>query len=137
EAKKGKLKSGKQGRKCGGKANASAASDSESDDEDNANVAVVSVSPKSYAAMSAYIMSDSSASKLAIVMDSGATRVMTPNEEWFETGTYQVLNPPRKVRLGNDTYADAIGIGTLWFSCQTKRGMTKLALKRALHVPSF
>ncbi|KAJ7138989.1 hypothetical protein C8R44DRAFT_544193, partial [Mycena epipterygia] len=62
---------------------------------------------------------------------------MTPNEEWFETGTYQVLNPPRKVRLGNDTYADAIGIGTLWFSCQTKRGMTKLALKRALHVPSF
>jgi len=138
DAKKGnKFKSGKKERKRGAKANASAASDSESDEEDNANLAIASVSSKSYAAMSAYISSDESGSKRIIVLDSGASRVMTPNIDWFETGTYEVLNPPRKVRLGNDTYCDAIGIGTVWLSCKTKRGMTKLSLKRALHVPSF
>ncbi|KAJ7434197.1 hypothetical protein B0H11DRAFT_2296426, partial [Mycena galericulata] len=95
EAKKGKSKS-KKGKKRGTKANASAASDSESDDEDNANLAIASVSSQSYAAMSAYISSDSSGAKRVIVIDSGASRVMTPNIDWFETGTYQVLNPPRK-----------------------------------------
>ncbi|KAJ7722411.1 hypothetical protein B0H16DRAFT_1431431 [Mycena metata] len=135
EAKKGNLKSGKKTRKRSSKANASAASDLDSDDEDSSHIA--SVSPKSYAAMSAYISSDSSTSKLIIVLDSGATRVMTPNLDWFETGTYQILNPPRKVRLRNDTYCDAVGMGTLRFSCKTKRGMTNLSLNRALHVPSF
>ncbi|KAJ7464899.1 hypothetical protein B0H11DRAFT_2308658 [Mycena galericulata] len=62
EAKKGKSKS-KKGKKRGTKANASAASDSESDDEDNANLAIASVSSQSYAAMSAYISSDSSGAK--------------------------------------------------------------------------
>jgi len=47
-----KERPGKQGRKRGGKANASTASDSEPDD-DQANVAVASVTSKSYAAMSA------------------------------------------------------------------------------------
>ncbi|KAJ7749473.1 hypothetical protein B0H16DRAFT_1374630, partial [Mycena metata] len=53
EAKKGNLKSGKKARKRSSKANTSAASDLDSDDEDSSHIA--SVSPKSYAAMSAYI----------------------------------------------------------------------------------
>jgi hypothetical protein len=137
EKKGNKSKSKKQGRKHGAQANASAATNSESEEEDHSNLAVPVVSQKSYAAMSAYISSASTDSKWVIVLDSGASRVMTPNIDWFETGTYQVLNPPRKVRLGNDTFCDAIGIGTIWLSCKTKRGMTKLSLKRALHVPSF
>ncbi|KAJ7663711.1 hypothetical protein DFH06DRAFT_986484, partial [Mycena polygramma] len=138
ESKSRSKKPDKREKKSGSQANPSAASDSDSDDSEvDAKVAIASVSAKSYSAFSAYLSSDSGKPKWVIVIDSGASRVMTPHLDWFETGTYQTLNPPRKVRLGNDTHCDAIGIGSIWFSCKTKHGVTKLELKRALHVPSF
>jgi hypothetical protein len=71
--------------------------------EVDAKLAIASVSVKSYSAFSAYLSSDSGQLKWVIIIDSGASRVMTLHLDWFETGTYQPLNPPRKVCLGNDT----------------------------------
>ncbi|KAJ6472473.1 hypothetical protein C8R45DRAFT_756185, partial [Mycena sanguinolenta] len=53
---------------------------------------------------------------------------MTPHMDWYETGTYKVLDPPRTVRLGNDACCEAIGIGTIRLSCKTKRGTTDVSL---------
>ncbi|KZV59268.1 hypothetical protein PENSPDRAFT_541880, partial [Peniophora sp. CONT] len=62
---------------------------------------------------------------------------MTPHAEWFETGSYRRLDPPRRVRLGNDSFCDAVGTGIVRLSCKTKRGPCDVALARSLHVPTF
>ncbi|KZV59031.1 hypothetical protein PENSPDRAFT_620827, partial [Peniophora sp. CONT] len=118
----------KRSKRPRGRANrASAATDSESESDDEAHGNVATVSRQSYRSVSAYIARDAREARTAVVLDSGASTTMTPHAEWFETGSYRRLDPPRRVRLGNDSFCDAVGTGIVRLSCKTKRGPCDVA----------
>ncbi|KZV60160.1 hypothetical protein PENSPDRAFT_538775, partial [Peniophora sp. CONT] len=55
----------------------------------------------------------------------------------FETSSLRPLDPPRPVRLGNDSTCSATHIGTLRLSCKTPKGQTDLSVANALFIPIF
>ncbi|KZV59240.1 hypothetical protein PENSPDRAFT_549077, partial [Peniophora sp. CONT] len=55
----------------------------------------------------------------------------------FETSSFKLLDPPRRVRLGDNSVCDATHIGTLRLSCKTSKGYTDLSIRKTLFVPTF
>ena len=86
----------------------------------------------------AYVGSASSRfPRSSTIANSGASAHMTPYREWFKCGTFQELNPPRKVRFGDNSFVNATGIGTISLECEVDGKARMTELKHALYVPSF
>ncbi|KAF8580313.1 hypothetical protein K439DRAFT_1357266 [Ramaria rubella] len=49
---------------------------------------------------------------------------MNPHRQWFIPGSYRQLSTPQKVHFGDNSFAEASGVGTIW-------------LENVLHVPVF
>jgi hypothetical protein len=70
------------------------------------------------------------------LLDSGASRHMTPQREWFST--YRSLVPPVPVRVGDGTKIYAIGIGRILVTLRNRKGReTNACIEAALHVPDL
>lgn len=82
-------------------------------------------------------MAEGVSGKAKILIDSGASRHMIPNLEWFQPETYQILQPPKKIRFGDESFADAVGYGTVCFLSKVEGHTYEIVLRWVLHVPSF
>ncbi|PPQ82476.1 hypothetical protein CVT24_002389, partial [Panaeolus cyanescens] len=134
----------KKGKKKQEKANRVVESSSDSGDSDGdcAHAGIVDTDVFITKSLKNRIMSylgcDKSSRKTSakIILDSGATAHMTPHFNWFKQDSYRKLSSPKKVRFGDDSFVEAIGIGTVILqSTKLKRG--KLQLHNVLHIPSF
>lgn len=68
------------------------------------------------------------------IMDSGATKHMTPYRAAFDT--YEVI-PPRNVHLGDDSVVQAIGMGCIVVEVLERGRLKKVTMKDVLHVPKL
>jgi transposase InsO family protein len=68
------------------------------------------------------------------IMDSGATKHMTPHRAAFHT--YEVISP-RNVHMGDDSIVQAIGMGTIVVEVMTNGQTKRIRIKDALHVPKL
>ena len=66
------------------------------------------------------------------IMDSGATKHMTPHRNAFHT--YEVI-APRNVHMGDDSVVKTIGMGSIVVEAVCKGRSRKITIKDALHVP--
>ena len=69
------------------------------------------------------------------IIDSGASAPMSSHREWFTT--YQKLNPPQKVWLGDDHYILAIGEGRVALSMDLGGHQLPAIVQKVLHVPEI
>ncbi|KAG9081109.1 hypothetical protein FRC06_005815 [Ceratobasidium sp. 370] len=70
------------------------------------------------------------------LLDSGASRHMTPHRHWF--ATYQVLTTPVQIRVGDRSRIPAIGVGRIFVSLKNRHGEESDAvIKAVLHVLSL
>ncbi|KAF8682958.1 Reverse transcriptase (RNA-dependent DNA polymerase) [Rhizoctonia solani] len=70
------------------------------------------------------------------LLDSGASRHMTPNRHWF--ATYQSLSTPINIQVGNGNRIPAIGVGRVLVTLKNRQGQeTKAYIKSVLHVPDL
>ncbi|CCO30981.1 hypothetical protein RSOLAG1IB_12702 [Rhizoctonia solani AG-1 IB] len=70
------------------------------------------------------------------LLDSGASRHMTPNRQWF--ATYCPLASPVSVRIGNGKQIPAAGIGRIFVTLRNRQGKdTEAVIKEVLHVPDL
>jgi transposase InsO family protein len=68
------------------------------------------------------------------IMDSGATKHMTPHRVAFNT--YEVISP-RNVHLGDDSVVDAVGVGSIVVDVLVRGQVKKMTIKDVLHVPKL
>ena len=70
------------------------------------------------------------------LLDSGASRHMTPQRSWFST--YRPVIPPIPVRVGDGSNIQAVGIGQIMVTLKNRKG-TELpaSIKEVLHVPDL
>jgi transposase InsO family protein len=68
------------------------------------------------------------------IMDSGATKHMTPHRAAFDT--YEVI-APRNVHLGDDSVVEAIGLGSIVVEVSVRGRSKRIRIKDALHVPKL
>ncbi|KAF7334008.1 Retrovirus-related Pol polyprotein from transposon TNT 1-94 [Mycena venus] len=113
------------------------ANDSNSDSSESAHVPVAIVSSEIYKKISAYVTRDSTSTRSFVLINSGASCTMTYDTHFFETGSLHQLNPPCRVRLGDNSACDASAIGTMRLSCKTSQGPADLAILGTLLVPDF
>jgi gag-polypeptide of LTR copia-type len=88
----------------------------------------IAVNQQSWEKVYAYMMTKPNQKQGSIIIDCGATTHMTPHPEWFETESFKKLNPPHRVRFGDNTTADAIGIGNIWISSKVGNKRYKVCL---------
>jgi transposase InsO family protein len=70
------------------------------------------------------------------IIDSGATSHMTAHRNWFSE--YMALQPDTvTVKVANGKLVDAVGIGNVKLTTQTKRGTVSLELQNVLYVPEL
>ena len=85
-----------------------------------------------------YVGRDTKGSPSTILLDSGATAHMTPCRDWFIPGTFKPLNPPRKIRFGDELYCDATGIGSISLPNEMDKSSTSpTKLDGVLYAPAF
>jgi hypothetical protein len=78
----------------------------------------------------------SSAPKHRWLIDSGASRHMTPNRSKFKT--YSKFDKPQKVGLGDGHTIDALGVGNIPITVRISRRETKICtVYNVLHVPDL
>jgi hypothetical protein len=65
------------------------------------------------------------------IMDSGATKQMTPHKAAFDM--YEVI-PTRNVHMGDDNIVEAIGMGSIFVEVMVKGQSKKIRIKDVLHV---
>ncbi len=68
------------------------------------------------------------------IMDSGATKHMTPHRAAFDT--YKVI-PTRNVHIGDDNIVEAIGMGSILVEVMVKVQTKKIRIKDVFHVPKL
>ena len=68
------------------------------------------------------------------ILDSGATKHMTPHRAAFDT--YEVI-PSRNVHLGDDSVVDAVGVGSIVVEVLVRGRSKKMTIKDILHVPKL
>ena len=66
------------------------------------------------------------------IMDSGATKHMTPHKEAF--ATYEVISP-RNVHMGDDSIVEAVGMGSIVVEVMVRGQPKRIRIHDALHVP--
>ena len=70
-----------------------------------------------------------------MIIDSGASSHMVPHCSWFRT--YQPLDPPRPVTLGDNSDAMTIGIGTVPLISHVSGTTYEIILSNVLLIPEF
>ena len=70
-----------------------------------------------------------------LIIDSGASSHMVPHCSWFRT--YQPLDPPCPVTLGDNLDAMAIGIGTVPLISHVSGTTYEIILSNVLLIPEF
>jgi hypothetical protein len=68
-------------------------------------------------------------------LDSGATDHFAVNKDNFTT--YKILNPPRKVIVGNRDAVSGIGIGTIYLNLLIGDKIKELILEDVIHTPDM
>lgn len=68
------------------------------------------------------------------IMDSGATKHMTPNRAVFDT--YEAI-APRNVHLGDDSVVEAVGVGSIVVEVLVGGRSKRIRIKNSLHVPKL
>ncbi len=68
------------------------------------------------------------------IMDSGATKHMTPHKVAFNI--YEVI-PTRNVHMGDDSIVEAIGMGSILVEVLVKGQIRRIRIKDVLHVPKL
>ena len=69
------------------------------------------------------------------IIDSGASAPMSAHQSWFST--YQRLNLPQKVWLGNDHYILAVGEGRMALNMDLGDRTVPAIVQKVLHVPDI
>ena len=70
------------------------------------------------------------------IIDSGASAHMSCRRHFYST--YEKINPPRRVWMGNNQYIEAIGIGTIGVTLDIGGGKSAEAVfTKVLHVPEL
>jgi hypothetical protein len=110
-------------------------SDSDSDSVEEAHVTTLSNKLRSRIRL--YLASDPSDKRYRRIADTGASCHITPLHEWFEPGSYQTLSPPRKIHFGDNSYAEATGMGTIILESKIGDETIDIELSDVLHVPTF
>ncbi|KAG1724937.1 uncharacterized protein EDB91DRAFT_1019279, partial [Suillus paluster] len=62
---------------------------------------------------------------------------MVPHRGWFESRSFRVLNPPRRISFGGDSTVHAVGIGTVIIRTHVGTKQYDIALSDVLLVPVF
>ncbi|KAJ7684521.1 hypothetical protein DFH06DRAFT_903114, partial [Mycena polygramma] len=62
---------------------------------------------------------------------------MVPILEWFIAKTFKQLDPPKRVRFGDESFAEATGIGEVQLLSTVKGKQILLTLTNLLYIPSF
>lgn len=70
-------------------------------------------------------------------IDSGASRHLSPCFEWFDPTTYEKLETPIAIHLGDASIIKAVGKGTLRYALETKDGLISGKFPNVLHVPKL
>jgi GAG-pre-integrase domain len=84
-----------------------------------------------------YMTSEPSQSQHSIIIDCSATTHMTSHPEWFKTNSFKKLIPPHRVHFGDNTTADATGIGNVWLMSKVGDKQYRICLRNTLLVPTF
>lgn len=71
------------------------------------------------------------------ILDSGASTHMTSVREWFACDSFKPLDPPRRVRFGDESYVEATGIGSITLSTKIGTRTVETKLNDVLYIPSF
>ena len=84
----------------------------------------------------AYLLSEPKDSgRNTLIINSGASSHMVPHCSWFRT--YQPLDPPHPVTLGDNSDAMAIGIGTVPLISHVSGTTYEIILSNVLLIPEF
>ncbi|QRW10540.1 Copia-like polyprotein/retrotransposon [Ceratobasidium sp. AG-Ba] len=114
-------------------------SKSESKPAESAKLAIVSGradSPEPYTTIYALATLHNANVPLDWILDSGASAHMTSNRSWFST--YETLDPPIEITLGDDSIIYAEGAGRVLVNLKNKSGQTtETYFQRVLHVPEL
>jgi hypothetical protein len=90
------------------------------------------ISQKSKDLYTAYLSSAKDC-KSVLIHDSGASNTFIPHLSWIDPNTFRSLVPPHHVAFGDNSFVEAIGMGTM--SLITKKAEFKLT--EVLVVPEF
>jgi transposase InsO family protein len=115
-------------------------------EKESANIASNKDNEEDYAFVSAIVATNDEEHAFAIndgdnntmakwIIDSGATKHMTPHRAAFQT--YEVISPPRNVHLGDDSIVHAVGVGTIVEEVMVMGVKHKINIKEVLHIPKF
>jgi transposase InsO family protein len=123
--------------KAKAKAN-SADADTDSDSSDaSANAHFVTVGKRVAKSIRLYSARDSPGHANTCIADTGATSHIVPHRDWFESTSYRAFDKPRKVHFGDQSYAEALGIGDVHLTSKVDGQTCTVILTHVLHVPSF
>ena len=112
----------------------------ESEDDDSVHIVRpdnVIVTQQRWPRIYLYLVSEPQQKGNAIIIDCRATTNMIPHAEWFDTLTFRRIHPPHPVRFGDNTTAEATGIGDVWISSKIGDKQYTICLKNTLLVPTF
>ena len=106
------------------------------DPPDMVNMASEHVSRSVMKCVHAYLsLEPKDSGRNTLIINSGASSHMVPHHSWF--WTYQPLDPPHPVTLGDNSDAMAIGIGTVPLISHVSRTTSEIILSNVLLIPEF
>ena len=106
------------------------------DPPDTANMASEHVSQSVMKHVHAYLsLEPKDSGRNTLIIDSGASSHMVPHHSWYQT--YQPLDPPHPVTLGDNLDAMAIGIGTVPLISHVSGTTYEIILSNVLLIPEF
>ena len=112
------------------------ASEGTPDPPDTVNMASEHVSRSVMKCVYAYLSSEPKDSgRNTLIIDSGASSHIVPHHSWFRT--YQPLDPPCPMTLGDNSDAMAIGIGTIPLISHVSGTTYEITLSNVLLIPEF
>ena len=142
--KKGKLKKKEKANWVDEASSSESQEDKDDEDEEQAQLAIptykghtVSVSKRLAERISAYTASSPISRKNRIVIDSGASAHIILHLSWLDPNSYKALDPPRKIRFGDNSCVEAVGIGNLQLKCQVGKHIYVIKQENVLLAPSF
>ncbi|KAF8977917.1 hypothetical protein BDQ17DRAFT_1266162 [Cyathus striatus] len=62
---------------------------------------------------------------------------MTPRYNIFDCASFQHLHPPKKVKFGDNSFVDAVGMGSITLCDVSDRKNVKTMLHNVLYIPLF
>ena len=112
---------------------AKSVSESDSDETESDEQAHVTTALKR--CIGAYLGGNVESDQNSILLDSGASTMMTPSKDWFHS--FKPLSPPQKIQFRDDSIVYATGQGTILLKQNAGNMTPTTTIRHTLLVPAF